>query len=242
VTDVHLPVTVPGHPNAFVIEVQALQMQTADNCGGVLRFDEEGDSGAALIDDHGRLIGLAHGGDPANPQLSHCVHIKPTLDALGVVPITAAHPVHGNPAAVGMRGDAPAVVDGPPSEWPALRARFFACEEGRRIAALVEEHRLEVMHLVNTNRRVTVPWHRSKGPAWLNRAMVNARDPEVPIPREIDGVTREMVLLSMERALAEQGSPGLRLAMEEHRDEILAYVDGFDSLHDIVDELAGAVR
>jgi hypothetical protein len=221
-----------------LIEVEAVSMQTPDNCGGVLRFSNEGDSGAALIDAQGRLIGLHSGGNVNNAKLSHACQIRPVLDALGVVPITASNPVHGNPAAKGMRGDAVAVIEGR-DESAVLRGRFMGCEAGRRIAAIVEQHRHEVVRLVNSNRRVTVAWRRGQGPAWLNRAMVNARDPEVPIPRAIEGVTRVAFLVELERTLAENGSVELREAMDEHRDEVLGYATGFDSLHEIVDELAG---
>jgi hypothetical protein len=102
----------------------------------------------------------------------------------------------------------------------------------------VEEHRHEVVRLVNTNRRVTVAWRRNQGPAFINRAIANARDPGVVIPREIDGIGREALLRAMDRALAEHGSAALRAVLDENRDDVLAHVDAFDSLHDLVDMLA----
>jgi hypothetical protein len=224
-----------------VLEVQAVSMQTPDNCGGSLRFSDVGDSGSAWIDSQGRLLGLHIGSDVLHPTLSHACRIQPVLDALGVVPITAANPVHGNPAAKGMVGDAVAVIEGR-DETAVLRGRFMGCDEGRRIAALVEDHRREVVALVNYNRRVTVAWQRGKGPAYLNRAMNNARDPDVLIPRAIDGVSRKLLIGNMERALCEHGSAGLRAAIERHRDEVMAFVDEFDSLHDAVDRLAERVH
>ena len=220
------------------IEVQAVAMSTPDNCGGIFRFSDIGDSGAALIDEDRKLVGLHHGSVIGQPTRSLSSHIAPVLAQLKVTPITEANPVGDHPGASGSLAVAPAVVDGKPNRTPFLRDRFLGTAEGQRLAALVEEHRLEVIDLVNHCRRVTVAWHRSRGPAFLNRAIANAADPDVPIPRSIDGITREALLLSMESALLENGSAGLRAALEEHRDEVLARVDAFDSLHDLVDSLA----
>jgi hypothetical protein len=240
VTAVAKPVTQEdGSLSHNNIEIEAVSMQGTGNCGGTLVFDTSGDSGSALIDSHGNLIGLVYGHDPAQITTTHACHIQPVLAALGgVVPITAANPVHNNPAAVGMRGDAPAIIDGRPNQTPLLRERFLSSGEGQRIWALVEQHRLEVVHLVNHNRRVAVAWRRSQGPAFLNRAMNNARDAEQLIPREIEGVSRTVLLEKMARVLVEHGSPQLREAIERHLTTILESAAAFDSLHDIVDRLA----
>jgi hypothetical protein len=239
VTAVNLPVTLEdGRTVHNNIEIQAVSMQDATNCGGPLRFSDEGDSGSALIDANAKLIGLVHGGDPASPNLSHACHIQPVLAALGgVTPITTANPVHGNPAAVGMRADAPLTIDGRLNHTPVLRAKFLGCEEGQRVWALVERHRHEVVHLVNNNRRVTVAWRRNQGPAFLNRAMNNVRDPEQLIPPEIEGNPRRVLLEKMSIALEEHGSADLRAAIGLHAAPVLEYAAAFDSLHELVDEL-----
>jgi hypothetical protein len=238
VTEVALPVENPGgvivHNN---IEILATRMSTPDNCGGTLRFSDVGDSGAALVDGQRRLVGLVHGSNPVDTRRSHACHIQPVLAQLKVTPITEANPLHDHPAASTVLARAPAIIDGKSNQTPFLRERFLASGEGQRIAALVETHRLEVVHLVNHCRRVTVAWHRGRGPAFLNRALANAADPETSIPRSIDGVTREALLLAMERSLLENGSPALRAALQAHRDEVVPYVDAFDSLHDLVESL-----
>jgi hypothetical protein len=129
------------------------------------------------------------------------------------------------------------MIDGRFNQTPLLRARFLGCEEGRRIWALVERHRHEAVHLVNNNRRVTVAWRRNQGPAFLNRAMNNVRDPEQLIPREIEGISRAMLLEKMGGALREHGSPELREAIELYAASVLHSAATFDSLHDLVDEL-----
>ena len=160
------------------------------------------------------------------------------LATLKVTAITKANPLHGNHASVETRADMPLVISGRPNQTLQLREKFVASAEGRRVLELVEQHRREVVHLVNHNRRVTVAWHRNQGPAFLNRAMNNARDPEERIPREIEGVARKVLLGNMADALAGHGSLVLRKAVMEHRETVLSFVEECDSLHELVDRLA----
>jgi hypothetical protein len=186
-----------------VIEITA----TANNCEGNLMFVDHGDSGSALINAKAQLIGVLFAVDGTTPSIAYACHIHPVLDQLKVTAITNQHP----PDPRVTRSDADLVVDGR-LHARALRDKLLGSDEGRRIAAIVEEHRHEVVRLVNTNRRVTVAWRRNQGPAFLNRAM--------------------------DRALTEHGSAALRAVIDEHRDAVLAHVDAFDSLHDVVDMLA----
>jgi hypothetical protein len=222
------------------IEIEAVSMQTANNCGGALRFSESGDSGAALINANRDLIGLVHGHDPDNPNQSHASHIQPVLNALGVVPITELHPVHGNPAAEGMGGAARALVDAGPDRRAELRGAFLATPAGRELAEEAERHRREVVHLVNHVRRVTIAWHRNQGPAFLNRVIANARDPGEPIPREIEGITRTRLLETMADVLSAHGSAELGAAIARRREEALARAADVEDLQQLVDDFTGA--
>jgi hypothetical protein len=236
ITDIVLPILNNGIKVHNCIEIKVTQMSTADNCGGALRFADDGDSGSALVNAQGKLIGLLFGGNIADATLGHACHIHPVLDALAVTAITTANPVHGNPAASGMSAEI-ALVDGRPNQTAALRARFLGSPEGQRVAAVIERHRHEVIHLVNNNRRVAVGWRRSQGPAFLNRAINNVRDPEIEIPWEIEGVIRTTLLENMARVLTEHGSPELGNAIAAHREDLLLYCSAFNSLHDVVDQI-----
>jgi hypothetical protein len=213
-----------------VIEITATQ----NNCEGNLMFADHGDSGSALINDKGMLIGLIFAINGTTPVLTYACHIHPVLDQLKITAITKQNP----PDPRVTRSDADLVVDGRPSQARALRERLLASDDGRRIAAILDEHRHEVARLVNHNRRVTVAWRTTQGPAFLNRAIANARDPAVVIPRAIDGVEREQLMRAMDRALTEHGSAALRAVLAENRDDVLAHAEAFDSLHDLVDLLA----
>lgn len=237
ITDIVAPVINADGVNVHnCIEIKVTQMSTADNCGGTFRFTDEGDSGSALVNAQGKLIGLIFGGNPADSTLGYACHILPVLDALALAAITTANPVHGNPAASGMSAEI-AMVDGRPNQTAALRARFLGSPEGQRISAVIERHRHEVIHLVNNNRRVAVIWRRNQGPAFLNRAINNIRDPEIEIPWEIEGVVRTALFQNMARVLTEHGSPELCNAIAEHREDLLLYCSAFNSLHHVVDQL-----
>ena len=235
VIDVQAPATdgiVHGHNT---IKINA----TGNNCNGqgTLQFSDEGDSGSAVINGEGKVVGLLFGRDKTDPTKSYASHIHPVLDALKVTAITRNHPVHDNKASVEAMAETPLLVHGRPSQMYRLREQFLASPEGQRIAELVDQHRHEVVHLVNHNRRVTVAWHRNRGPAFLNRVMNNARDPEEKVPAEIEGVTGTMLLANMADVLEAHGSHALRDAIRQHRVEVLAQVRGCDSLHDLVDRL-----
>jgi hypothetical protein len=224
-------VNVPlGNGGNNAIEITA----TANNCEGNLMFADHGDSGSALINDQGKLIGLVFGVDTNNPVLTYACHIHPVLDLLKITAITNQHP----PDPRVTRSDAELVIDGRPSQVRALREKLLATAEGRRISGLFEEHRHEVVRLVNTNRRVLIAWRRNQGPAFLNRAIASARDPAAAVPREIEGVDRETLLRAMDRALTEHGSAALRAIIDENRAEVLTHAGEFDSLHDLVGMLA----
>lgn len=240
VSGVHVPLqktpTMLVHDN---IEITAISMQGSGNCGGALRFSDQGDSGAALINANRNLIGLLHGHDPDSPNLSHACHIQPVLTALGVVPITELHPVRGNPAAEGMRDEVGTVIESVPDRRAELRGAFLATPQGPELAAELDRHRLEVVHLVNTVRRVTIAWHRNQGPAFLNRVIANERDPAVPIPLEIEGITRTRLLETMADVLSAHGSPELAAAIARRRDEVIARTVDIEDLQQLVDDLAG---
>jgi hypothetical protein len=219
------------HGEKNVIEITA----TSINCNHALQFLDHGDSGSALVNAQGKLVGLCFGLDNVDPTLSYACHIHPVLQQLGgITPISTQNP----PDSRLTSSEVDTFIQGRPNQTPRLRERFLASPEGQRIAALVEQHRHEVVHLVNHNRRVTVPWRRNQGPAFLNRAINNARDPEERIPREIEGVTRELLLGNMADALSEHGSLALRGAVMEYRETILSFAEEYDSLHELVDRLA----
>ena len=185
---------IPDAQNLILIE------PLEPDCNGLLRFSDEGDSGAAIITDQGKLVGILHTAagqpQPGQPLDALACHIAPVLDALKVTPITRTHPVQNNSAAVTTMAEVAAITDRRHSQSIQLRERFLSLPEGPSAWQLIDEHRIEVIRLVNHNRRVMVAWRRNQGPAFLNRAINNARDPQETIPAEIEGITRGALLAS----------------------------------------------
>jgi hypothetical protein len=188
-----------------------------------------------VINAQGKLIGIMHAISKSQPPIAYACHIHPVLEKLQVHAITNANP----PPAVITRAEVVAGIDGRSSQTALLRESFLSCPEGARIAALVEQHRREVVELVNHNRRVAVVWHRNQGPAFLNRAINNARDPDQRIPRAIDGITPETLLERMADMLTRFGTAALCRAIAQNRIDVLACAAEFDSLHALVQHLRG---
>jgi hypothetical protein len=216
-----------------LIEITA----TEKDCGGAgtdTRFSFEGDSGSAVLNSNRELIGIIVSRATDTPEISYASHIHPVLDVLKVTPITKSNP---HPAD-GVISDAPGVIaDDRPNHTPELRARVYASRRGRELLNLVEEHRDEVVRLVNRRRPVTVAWHRSKGPAFLAHVVQGARDPSHEVPREIEGITREALIRNMARVFATHGSAELKALVEQYLEEALMEADRFDRVHEVVEHI-----
>ena len=220
-----------------VIEIDATQA----NCHGNTVFAEHGDSGSAIINSQSQLVGILFGHDPVTNR-AHACHIHPAMDALGTIPITSVDAPTDNPA-FSLSAAASAVSpDATAGRAAILRKRLEETEEGRRVATLVEEHHLEVVHLVNHRRRALVTWHRKKGPSFLNEAAANIGKPEHRIPREIEGITRGELLQGMASVLAEHGSAKLRRDIERNLGDVLKYADAADSVAGLLDLLVVASK
>ncbi|MCY0986661.1 hypothetical protein OV203_05990 [Nannocystis sp. ILAH1] len=200
----------------------------------LLNFADEGDSGAAVLNAQHQIVGMVFSIDGDTRTRAYASHIHPVLAWLKATPVSNANLVPGSDTLE----DTPFVVDDPGAGHAArLRAAFLGSTGGRLIADILLTHRSEILHLVNTNRRATVAWHRHKGPGFVNHLVKNVRDPDHPIPPEIDGVAREALIRTMARVLAEHGSAALAEVATNYLDTALEYARRFDSLHELADGL-----
>lgn len=222
----------PAEPKNVMI-IEALEL--GSSCEGALRFSDSGDSGAALVNSQRELIGVVFAHDPVNPNRSYACHIAPVLDKLKVTPITTARPHVAEETLSSM----PGIIEGQINDTALLRHRLTSAADGREIFELIEAHRSEVVQLVNHRRPVTVAWHRSKGPGFLAHVVEGVRNAGHPVPREIDGVKREVLIRNMAQVLTEHGSPALRAAVERHLSEALDHADSLDNPHQLLEQLNG---
>jgi subtilisin family serine protease len=102
-----------------------------------------------------------------------------------------------------------------------LRSALLRTPAGQLGYALVSTHLTEGIRLVNTDRRVTVAWHRMGGPALLRAALESRSDGQVRVPEVIDGRDVGAGLERFLDALAQAGSLPLRTAIEQHRGFLL---------------------
>jgi hypothetical protein len=103
-----------------------------------------------------------------------------------------------------------------------LRAAMLRTPAGQLGSSLVSAHLNEAIRLVNTDRRVTVAWHRMGGPALLRAVLDTPGDATVRIPEVIDGRDVAAALERFLDALYDAGSLPLRADIEQHRPFLLS--------------------
>lgn len=201
-------------------------------------FSDHGDSGSIVIDGDNKVLALLFGGSPVTDPSPRSVasHIAPVLDLLKVTPISTQNPPvgpagHARSNRLARVGSSATSVEDHTVE---LQERLRRTPSGAALHAAFLEHRSEVVGLVNRHRPTTIAWHRGKGPTFFAHLAENARHPEHRIPVEVEGVTRGELLERMEETLMAHGSEPLRAAIAEHREAVLALVDDFDDLHELV--------
>lgn len=80
---------------------------------------------------------------------------------------------------------------------------------------LWDDHFEEVIHLINTSRPVKLAWNRANGPAFAAAWAKKRRVPSYEIPREINGISYQEMVLRLCLALKEHGSQELGSAIND---------------------------
>ena len=80
---------------------------------------------------------------------------------------------------------------------------------GDDVAGTIRRHVPEIRHLVNTNRRVLVVWHRMKGPRWLEQGLQCLLDRERAFPTALADQQFSDCVAAFAGALQEHGSADL---------------------------------
>jgi hypothetical protein len=214
-----------------------------------LNFSRKGDSGAPVVDENGKVIGILMSGDvqaifvvntPEPVDIytprSHVVFIRAALEFLGAKILPPGVPVAGRRvAAPGMlleRGPLPAVDRG---VLAMTRSRFERTGPGAELIALGQRHFAEIRDLVHHNRRVMVAWHRYRGPGFVNAFIAAAGRPGWPVPREVAGLRLADTLRVMRDVLSAYASPSLSAAIAARADDLLAIAERV-SIEDLLRE------
>lgn len=248
--------SIPGHMQDFPAQSNG---GTVTQVGpDTLEFRTEafavpGDSGAALVDDAGHIVGMIVTGDVYElDAFQHgklgvaivptgfgvATHIQPTLDQLNLRIDPGTATIAAGPVLVPGSEIASADED---VDVLQLDARLGEIERaldetpaGRRLLRFVRAHAEEMMDLVHHSRRVLVAWHRNGGPGWSALFMRSIREPEAELPRRVKDVPIEIARERMYEALMAQGSEALRAAMTQEREFVYGLVDRCRSLRELL--------
>lgn len=222
--------------NGLIVQNVICIVATSNNCEGNMVFSKEGDSGSAIINASRKIIGLLFGGvtdmvHGVSTDITLASHIHPVLDYLAVTPITTAVP-H---TFMSTKAEGPGSITG--DHLFLLKAQLRNIPEGAAMLDIFDVHRHELVELVNHCRPVTVAWQRNQGPAFTNRIMANSRNPEIPIPGQIEGISLRRLCEAMLPMLLAHGSPALQDSLNTWSARILAKTEGLHNLHALVASL-----
>lgn len=204
-------------------------------------FSAQGDSGAAIIDQDGYVIGLLFASaynSEDDIEYTYANHIADVMDTMDITPNFKGGGTTSGVLARTRQATFPMELSPSGAElYAATRARVEADPAGHWLWQLAEEHREEIVTLVTTHRRVSVVWHRVGGPAVFAAALntLRAGDGEsLPAP---PASTLEEAMARVGVALATHGSVELRAALVRHRGALLAAVRGSRTLTEFLDRL-----
>jgi hypothetical protein len=201
-------------------------------------FSRRGDSGSAIIDQDGYIVGLLFSGNSVNPPQDRTVanHIEDVCSALGITINLASAAPHA-----GARVSVPSSVLAEPNmgheAYQAARERLRTEPAGRWLLDTAERHRVELVTLVNRTRRVTVAWHRAQGPAFLAAALNELRAGGESLPLTVNGQPLDAALDRMAAALALHGSPALRQDLDAHGAALLDAVRASTTVSELIAHL-----
>jgi hypothetical protein len=116
-------------------------------------------------------------------------------------------------------------------------ADLRASDAGRLLLDLWQLHREEVLRLLDTNRRVTIAWHRGGGAALMQLVLRLPAHPDRPLPDTLYGEPLMVLVDRLHATLGSYASQGLRVDLARAR-ELLPDLGG-RTYPEIVQALAG---
>jgi hypothetical protein len=194
-------------------------------------FACKGDSGSAVCDMQGKVLGLIQAVDCTGATFATGIDVL--MEKLGITVVTATTPKQKQtvPAVPGINEAVGAAVEpavAPFRVSPAQQAAFLQARNeivstplGQSGADAVRAHQEEVARLVTTHRRVGAVWRRNGGPELIERGLRMLQLHDQSMPADIRGRPLGECLARMQRAFERYGSPALAAAAR-HWGPILA--------------------
>jgi hypothetical protein len=215
---------------------EAISVQTPDpsNPGKMLTFAAGGDSGSAVLNMSGELIGILFmasenglAGVTPISQITTALNVTiataTQVNAVQTVPASVGSPMmaHAEPAFSGAglaaRGAAAPVM----ARLQEVEREVAATPAGKELADVVLRHFDEVQTLVNTNRRVATAWHRNGGPKIVQSLVRMIQAPDEALPDTIDGRPLSECLARLQKSLARYASPALSLDLTRYTSRLV---------------------
>jgi hypothetical protein len=180
-------------------------------------FTRKGDSGAVIVNDLNQVIGL-HFADNEERDGNNKVlrdafesYANPIWDVVKALDIYI--PDTGTLLSMPLNQ----MVAAPETDlMEQLETTLAQHPDGKIVIDAFKEHGDEILELVNTDREVTVAWHRCKGPSFVAHILERARNPQHEIPTAIDGISYQRVLSKMSVVLEKKGSCELAAVVEQY--------------------------
>ena len=203
-----------------------------------------GDSGAIVVDEQNRIVGLMHsrGSSTAGGSIgeaSNTIIACPINAVMDALQIDIPRQTPPSPSSGPLLDDLPLQEAAPGITDPEL-LRFQRLVKQSPTGLFFHDmgfrHGPEVVQLVHHCRPVTVAWHRSEGPAWAVHLINSTRDAAYRVPVDVKGITQRMLLDRMGEALSKHGSDNLRRDIETHGPTVLALA-GIASVADLLQRL-----
>jgi len=216
-----------------------------------ISFGEVGDSGSVIISFDNQIVGLFFGvgrnvmntrTGGTHPFLGMANHIDDVLSELDIsIPFSPATTPASGVLEVIEEGEVNA-LRAVPEPYRAMREEMLRQPGTALLYKLAEQHRDEIVSLVNHCRPVTVAWHRAQGPAWLATVMGRIRERNNDLPTSVKGCELVEGLKRIRTALSEHGSEDLRASLDEHGSSLIDAVERSHTLYQLMDNLDVAMR
>jgi hypothetical protein len=200
-------------------------------------FQQEGDSGAALVNADNEITGMlfarnAQGWGIAEP-IQAIIDKFRTDDSITLEVATATKLGQVQTVPKAAAEDAGG-LEIPPA-LRRLQRDLDRTDDGRELINIWLQHSRELNHLVHHEPRVAATWRRADGPGLFRLVIDLVDEPDRQVPREIQGMPAEHVLDAFLREVERYASPELRHDLRRHR-PLLTMLPG-QSYDDLLNQL-----
>lgn len=223
---------------------------TADVFGG------QGDSGAVLVDDNDKVVGILVSGETL-PMPSFTdkgkesffgmplgagfgVHIGPVMEKLDISINTSSGTCSSTdlklPEMISEIGE-PLKFKDVNKGLAHIREELILSEAGRKLLSIVDVFNTEIVQLVHHDRQTMVAWQRVKGPGYLALLLKCASDYGRPFPKKVKNIPVEVILTRMFDVLMETSGASLRMALQENKELLFYLLLNCDNMQDCLQEI-----